>query len=425
MHLVGVRLIPNSSNPLPPISRLESGTPNRRCQRLRRNLRNCYAAIIPTFLHSIANLRPLVDDNILERFLDVYDVRNEDLHEAGLGYTGSIEEEDPDSLKLLRIHQARYATLRRLLLCCLLSLDANGRSSDAARWRSAIIEMECLASATSTQSESLAKLLENEESVCICIRSEHSIAYKHTLEVPSPTSPQQPSPSRANLSRSQSRLQNQLRRISTLSNGIRSLQAKLYLLKEDSTQALANPSSEVELSEISASLRDQYDTLGADLQALMHAWESDKQALAQDITRQTRRMSCSSSQGSDVFSPRISLNGHLESVQENDAGKENSLDVHSPMSLPLSPPATDDGNEDNSATDEVFEAVGSPKVRDRSSMTREQRIAKMQEERVQQASQREKRETDVRMMQELQSVMKKRPVVGQPRRTPNGRVTSI
>lgn len=149
---------------MPPISRLESGPSNRRCQRLRRNLRACYAAVLPAFLSAIGNLRPLVDDNTLERFLDVYDVRNDDLQEAGCGYTEEMEEEDPESLKFLRVHQSRYATLRRLLLCCLLSLEANGRGLDATRWRAAIMEIGRLATVNKNQSESMTTLLSDEDS---------------------------------------------------------------------------------------------------------------------------------------------------------------------------------------------------------------------------------------------------------------------
>lgn len=397
---------------------------------MRRSLHGYYAAILPAFLNAVADLRPLVDDIILERFLDVYDVRNEDLREAGFGYTENAEE-DPEGLKSLRLCQARYATLRRLLLCCLLSLDANGRSLNATRWRVAISQMELLATESKSQSEKLIMLLGDEESTFPFLGSFGThffriVASKLTIldtGISSPTSPKPASPLAPKTPNSQNRLQNQLRRISTLSNGIRSLQAKLYLLKEDSAQALANPSSEAELSQISASLRDQYETLGTDLQALMQAWESGKQALTKDITRQTRRMSRSSSLGADALLPRIECSGHLESVDEHDTPIDGARDAPSRMSLPLSPPVTEDGSDDNSIADEVFEAVASPKVRERSTLTRDQRVAKMQEDRIVQAELREKRETDVHMMQELQSVMKQRPVPA--RRTPTGRITSM
>ena len=220
----------------------------------------------------------------------------------------------------------------------------------------------------------------------------------------------------------QSRLHNQLGRMSTLSGGIRTLQAKLYLLREDSKRALANPSSEVELSSVSAPLREQYESLGADLQALMHAWEEGKKALSQDITRQARRISRSSSLSSEAGGRRAAAYSGLETVGEDDGRKQTLAALNGSTTMPISPPATDDGSDENSNNGEVFEAISSPKIRERSNLNRSQRIAKMKEEREQQEVGRQSRQEDVEMMKELQSVIKLRPF---PKQEHYGRVTSI
>ena len=223
------------------------------------------------------------------------------------------------------------------------------------------------------------------------------------------------------------RVKSQIRRISALSTGIRSLQAKLYLLREDSTRALAEPNSEADLEDVSRSLREQYAALGSDIQTLMHAWEADKNALAQDITRQKQRVSRSSSlTDNDTDRLRPSFGRMLSSVLEDNIGTSTSRSASpSPGEprLPLSPPATEDGSDDTGADEEVFEAIASPKVRQRSSLPRELRIAKMHEERERTAEIREKKEASTNMLRELQSVINLRPAAA--RRTPHGRITSM
>ena len=153
------------------MSRLESDNSGRKCLRLRRHLRSCYAAIIPTLLQSISRIREIVHDESLERFLDVYNISSEDLNDAGVGYVEPADEGELESLKFLRLNQAKYATLRRLLLCCLLSLDATGRSADAARWRTAISGMDDVALVAAYQGDSLTNVLHDEDSTFgLCIQ---------------------------------------------------------------------------------------------------------------------------------------------------------------------------------------------------------------------------------------------------------------
>jgi len=248
-------------------------------------------------------------------------------------------------------------------------------------------------------------------------------------EFPQPTSVRAPSPNTQNRVASQTRLQSQLRRISTLSTGIRALQAKLYLLREDSTRALSTSTSEPDLSSLSASLRDQYDVIGADLKVLMQAWETGRAALNLDINKHELRISRSSSMSGTQRSPRSSVVG-LPIVDEDTNGV--GAGMGSPLSalralngetvaLPLSPPSTDNGEDTSVAEDEeVFEAIAVP--RQRSVLSREQRITKMVEERERMAVVMEKKKAGVSMMRELESVISLRPPA---RRTAGGRITTM
>ena len=244
------------------------------------------------------------------------------------------------------------------------------------------------------------------------------------LEPPTPTTHRRRTITGRDASSHQARVESQVRRISTLSGGIKSLQAKLYLLREESTRALSGSNSEQELADVTISLRDQYDGLGADLQALMQAWEAGKQALARDISRQERRVSQPNSPDPHrtCHSPGISGDGTLTSVVETREGFPR-LQGHGQP--PLSPPVTDDGNDSHGADDEVFEAISSPRVRERSTLSRDERIAKVKEERERLATVKERREASTNMVRELQSVIKLRPAVRTKNADGHNRVTSL
>ena len=181
---------------------------------------------------------------------------------------------------------------------------------------------------------------------------------------------------------------------------------------------------------MSASLRDQYDALGEDLHALMQAWESGKQALNRDISSQSRIVSRSASVdiSRNAAKPLPHEYHGLVSVEEGNiqSGTQSASLMNGTGPLPLSPPSTEDGSSDPGADDEVFEAISSPRQRERSTLTRDQRIAKMHEERERQVSARENRDTSSNMVKELQSVIKLRPVVGKKRESAaRARVTSM
>ena len=172
------------------------------------------------------------------------------------------------------------------------------------------------------------------------------------------------------------------------------------------------------------SLREQYERLGADLGALMEAWQAGKHALARDISKQERRMSQPNSPepGRSSHRPILSSDGHLATVSE---ASDTFAGLHGNGNMPLSPPATEDGSEDHSADDEVFEALSSPRVRERSTLSREERIAKAQEERDRLAMAKEKRDANVNMVKELQSVIKLRPVMRTRKQDPHDRISSL
>jgi hypothetical protein len=194
--------------------------------------------------------------------------------------------------------------------------------------------------------------------------------------------------------------------LNTLSSGIRGLQAKLHVLREESDKNL-NEADDV--AELGTSLLIQYESIGVDLKALMQEWEDGKAALASNIDRNERRVSSIGS----VLSPTLSLGGVTEVDEGNpmDALKILNGEARSRSSMDFS----------SSDVEEIYEAVALP--RPRSTLTRDERIVKMKEDRAKRDSLRDKAESNTRMLRELESVIRLRP---RGKTAPSsGRVTSL
>lgn len=379
------------SQPLPPITRLEEKDQRRRCSRLRRTIKAAYATCIPVIEDSCVRLRHLITEDDLEKYLDVYEIGPQDVQEAIIGFQAD-EFEDNESLKALRMWQYRFSVLRKVFLCSLLSLEADGGRPDFGRWKTAVEHMERVATVTGESAEKVNLILQEEEQFTI------------------PQTPQ-----RTSLNPERERIRNQVRKLSSLSSGIRGLQAKMQILREESTKSLEESD---DFAELGQSLLTQYDSIGADLKSLVQAWEAGRSSLALNLERHERRISQASS---SLRSPTLSLGG-LTAVDESAGGSpadalralEGHMRADSSMSS-ASPSAASNSDE------EIFEAIAIP--RQRSTLSREERIAKMAEDRIKQASARERREQGISMIRELESVMKQRP---QKRMSmPSGRVTSM
>ncbi|KAF2234469.1 hypothetical protein EV356DRAFT_567124 [Viridothelium virens] len=380
------------SSPLPPVTRLEEKmqtTQTRRCQRLRKALRTSFAAVVPQFAESYNALRNLADEHDFEKYLDVYEIGNQDLQDAVLGLD-DLEPEELENLKALKLHHYRLNILQRMTLCCLLALRADGQKPDFLRWRAAVDIMNSLLVAIASAIKDLVDILDQEEQFNV---------------------PQTPIKARP-LSPGRERLRNQVRKLTSLSQGIRGLQAKMQLLREESNKTLE---ASEDVTELGSTLMQQYESIGADLKSLQQAWEEGKKSLALNIDKHERRVSLASSSG--LRSPVPSLGG-LTVVDESTGGGSPGDALRA---LNGEPPGLSSATSLTSESDEeVFEAIGLPKQR--SVLSREERIAKMHDERETRASLMEKRNAETSMLRELESVISLR----QPRKAvTTGRVTSV
>lgn len=145
------------STPLPPVSRLEDRQ-SRRCVRLRKTIRTALVDSITPFAQACTTLQPLAREVDLEKYYDIYEIGIVDLQEVN-----NVESDDPDSLKALKTLFNRLHTTRKILLCCLLALEAEGGKLDIIRWKTAVEEMEVLARITADRGEMIKDILAEEE----------------------------------------------------------------------------------------------------------------------------------------------------------------------------------------------------------------------------------------------------------------------
>lgn len=99
----------------------------------------------------------------LEKYYDIYDISDIDLSESMLGYT-ETEFEDNESVRVLKILAARFYMSRKILLCCLMALDAQGGKPDLARWNLASDEICAVTAITIEAEDRLHRILSEEES---------------------------------------------------------------------------------------------------------------------------------------------------------------------------------------------------------------------------------------------------------------------
>jgi len=372
------------STPLPPASRVEEQGASRRCSRLRKALHKAYADAIPACIEARVALRTLIEDDDVEKYFEVYDINEQDAREASGDLALSVLEDDPESLKSLRVLGYREGVLRRVTFCSLMALEADGGKPDFRRWRMATEIMEAVSKVIGSSAERLRQMMSDME----------------TLSIPQ-------TPARNGHTPNREKMRSQVRKISMLSSGIKGLQAKMQILREETNKSIEQ---QEDLTDLGPTLMAQYESIGTDLKELMQAWETGKASLQNNIIKQEHRISMASS---CLLSPVSSLGG-LTAVEEVEGTPADALKALNGGTLSnRSSLATTPSDEE-----QVFEAVAMP--RQRSTRTRDERIMKMQEERERQATLRAKRDSNTNMLRELESVINLRP-----NKNGTSRITSI
>lgn len=209
---------------------------------------------------------------------------------------------------------------------------------------------------------------------------------------------------------SKDHLRSQYRRLNALSQGIRALHAKMHVIREESGANL----DRTDTGEFEATLLAQYESIGTDIRGLLQEWEVGKSALVNNLDKPpaSDRPSRPSSGLKSPLSPSPSLGGST-TVEGSPSDALKALNGEN----------RPDENESRTIDDEIFEAVALPPRRKRTSLTREERIARVKEDRAKQAAARDRSDANnanTTMLRELEMVIKQRPNEPNPKR-----VTSI
>ncbi|OAA68108.1 proliferating cell nuclear antigen [Niveomyces insectorum RCEF 264] len=374
------------SAPLPPISRMDDRSQSRRCMRLRKAIRGFFANALPKYIQATNVVQGLAEQLDLEMYYHVHDISDFDISDALQGFS-EAEFDDADSIRTLTVLAARFHTVRKLFLCALLALEANGDDSDFLRWTTAVEGLRTLNETTDTCYKRLQTILGDVETFPV---------------VPTPKAP---------LSPGRERWRSQLGKLNSLSTGIRGLQAKLALLREESDWTLNEAD---DITQLGPNLMAQYDSIGQDLKLLMQAWEEGRSALASGIDRNEKRLSSLSA----LLSPALSLSG-LTTVDEDSTsggggGHGGGTAEDALRALTGGSPLGGSTVGGDPEEETVFEAVSLPPASRRTSLlTREERMSKMKEERERRAEARERADANRGMLRELEMVINLRPKPGQ------------
>ncbi|KAL8738618.1 MAG: hypothetical protein Q9181_000614 [Wetmoreana brouardii] len=356
------------SNPLPPVTRIEEKSQTKRCERLRRSLRKVFASLPASYHQAFEEMKSMAVETDLEKYYDIYEISQTDMLEVEGFANADASELGEETLKAFKIGKQKLHLVRKLFLCSLLALSADGGRIDMAKWSTATKTMDALSVETRKITQDLDQVLEAEE------------------DVPAPASPKMP------LTPGRERLRNQTRKLNSLSQGIRGLQARIHLLREDAEKLAGNsPHS-------SAAMAVCYDSIGTELKDLLEDWQEGRAVFISNIDTSSHRLSLPTVSRTTPSSPTMSLGG-VTAVEGSPPDPLRALIGCEPCHRASSSTAT------SSAGEEVFEAIALP--RQQSPLSKDERIAKMKEDRVRQAMARSKAEANSHMLKELETLLKK------------------
>ncbi|KAI0512481.1 Mysoin-binding motif of peroxisomes-domain-containing protein [Xylaria bambusicola] len=362
------------STPIPPISRLEKNGQNVKCLQLRHAVRASLAEVIATYYQIAFTIWGFAEQTELLQLQSQYQFTVADVVERFNLFSNS-NAQDGEKLQSLKDAAYLFHDIRKVFLSGLLALHTSGTDADRLRF-STVLEAFKELNIVTTQAYTRLKdvLAEND--------------YQMNQLPRAPKSP---------LSPNHDRWQHQVRRLGSMTMNIRSVQAKLHLLQEESNKALNEAN---DITEMGPLFMSQYDSIGQDLRDLMEAWQSGKKALRSGINRNEKRLS---SIGSVMASPTSTMSGRTI------AGDESSTDEHEPGVEDALRKLTGEVSPTKAVMPiepEVFEAISVP--RPRSMLTREERIARMREERQNKEIAKAKADAYRGMVRELEGVLGKK-----------------
>ena len=379
---------------LPPISRLEDSVAQLRCSSLRQALTGALANLKDRLIaaHQALSTFAIIDD--VERYYGIYDISASEIRDV-LAIRSPGPEEQCGTLKHLRYLLRQIFVARQVLLCDLLAISPQLENNDTQKWYAIAAELEHTVQLLQRSSETCCTALarETERDWTSELQSQTSEQKAPTTALLCPTTP----------GRDQAKAQ--MRRLDAMSYGVRSLNAKMHLLRDEARTLAAGTNDSCELT---SALAKHYEAIGTELGSLLAEWERGRITMLAPAERLDLSHSRSSSGIRSPMSPAPSLGG-LTAVDGSPADALRALNGDHTYR---------DSQESCGTDEEVFEAVAMP--RKPMSMTRDEKIAKMQEDRRKRATFHEQSNTNTHMLRELETVIKHRP-----RGRTTSRITSV
>ncbi|KAL8953284.1 MAG: hypothetical protein Q9222_000850 [Ikaeria aurantiellina] len=369
------------SYPLPPITRIEEQSQSKRCARLRRPLQRTFSSLPTSYYRAYQEMKSLAVEADLEKYYDIYDINHADMLDLERANGTEPFEVGEDTLKAFKVGLQKLHLARKLFFCSLLALGVDGTNIDQTKWSAVARTLDALSAETGEITTIFDGILGAEEDIQLS------------------TTPKMP------LTPGRERLRSQMKKLNSLSQGSRGVQAIVHLLREDAENSTVNA------LQSSRTAAERYDSIGNELRDLIEEWEEGRSLFKDSIEGRDHHLPLPILSRTAPSSPTMSLGGST-AVEGSPPDALRALQGSGSYHRSSSSTAT------SSAGEEVFEAIALP--RQRSTLSREERIAKMKEDRVRQAMARSKAEASSHMLKELETVIKLRP-----RGRTTGRISSI
>ncbi|KAK9484512.1 Mysoin-binding motif of peroxisomes-domain-containing protein [Lipomyces starkeyi] len=304
----------------------------RRCKALRNQISSALNLSLSLYTRSLDGLSELCNHSDLEKYFEIYDFnsptamqlekeqrRNNEVPDVIDNGEDEADDESASMESLWRLKQQfrRLHHTRRKLLCCLLAMDARGDGSDFKKWRSVVQDVKTLSDLMKQLSDDLGhSVIQSDITELVEFYTKEQEGQNKQQELQYNRHPHKSVPS--SQLPIQIRWRPHLQALNTISATLRNIEAKMYVLREDSTRlelqelrVSASPnktpdrgainmdsvlrrsgsgvgptmdySSSPSLQMSSDILVKQYNSIGADLKALVKDWESGKGKLYEAI----------------------------------------------------------------------------------------------------------------------------------------------
>lgn len=376
------------------MSRLEDKQAASYCREIRNTLGDTLTTSISRSVEAHNAIQPFVRELDLQRYHDIYEVSMQDYADA-VAFANDSPLDLRDSLKELRFLYRLHVIARKVLLCDLLALHSGSTWYNINLWQLISQRLDGLEAVLSQTSQQLHTAV---------VKEEYGEGRQHLeLESAEPSTDQE-----AVATTPQKRhIKAQMRRFEAVANSVRSLNAKVHLLREEIGSMLTTDDPS-----LSMTIAGHYEQLGAELRNALVEWERGRNTMFLNLGPDPdRRLSRASSGMRSPASPSPSSLGGLTVV---DGGPAEALKL-------LNGGDERSSSEGAGLDEEVFEAVALPRKRmSWAPMSREEKLNKLQEDRRKRQTMQEHADNTTNMLRELQMVIKHRPLARS-----DTRITSI